>query len=145
MDTKFLKSKEFYSIFIAVNYIKGNDELNANGLLIYLEKTFNNLAITKAFLNSLKELEKDGVIARRNSYIAIVNVEDITNILLRYRYQFNTVEKIVDDYNQYETNRMMRAYDMMIDQEAVDMYRNREHQEMLDEFSAHNRFSRYYK
>ena len=40
---------------------------------------------------------------------------------------------------------MMRAYDMMIDQEAVDMYRNREHQEMLDEFSAHYRFSRYYK
>ena len=125
------------------NYIKGENRLNVSSLRDYLEYITNNDQEVLSNLNkAILELARLNIVIIHEdmSKFAIINDETkLLGILAKNRQFYESVASFVDEFhqNEHKTNKIARAYDMMIDPDAVEMYRERERQEMEKEYLAH--------
>ncbi len=143
IDTSVL-TKEFFIYFIAVDYVRGSYRLNLTTLEEFIERISNNdKEALKALSDAVKELSKLRIVKKYNNmcdFVEVINGKKMLGFLDANRNDFDKVSSFRDEYLVHEKtvpNKIARAYDMMIDPEAVDMRRERERKQMEKEALAH--------
>ena len=137
-------TKEFFIYFIAVDYVRGSYRLDLTTFEEFIERVSNNdKKVLKALSDAINELVELGIVKKYNNmadFVEVIDGKKILGFLDNNRKDFDKISDFRDKYSIHEKtvpNKIARAYNMMIDPEAVELDRERARREMEREAIAH--------
>ena len=133
---------EFFKSFFALSYQQGKEVISIPSFKRFLKKNSNDKNIIDTLNESVMELQKEGkvVIDIEQELIRINNTIQGSNYISNNTDRMEQLFSIFNRYRDYVNEETARAYDMMIDQEAVDMFNRNQQEQMHREWAAHARY-----
>jgi len=138
-----MKFYDFLKLFIAVHLMKGEDYLNVDSFKGFLRRYYQeDPDITSKLNNALTRLVSTKLVKYdfEENNILFTNKEGILKLVDKSKYDLEQIYKAVSGYEKYCIEETARAYDMMIEPEAISQYNREMDRRIADEISGHIRF-----
>jgi hypothetical protein len=138
-----MKFYDFFKLFIAVHLTKGKDYLNIDSFKRFLRRHYKeDPDITSKLNNALTRLVSSKFVKYDfdSNNILFTNKEGILKLVDKTKYNLEYIYKVASSYDDYCIEETARAYDMMIEPEAISQYNREMDRKIAEEISGHIRF-----
>ena len=133
---------EFFKSFFALSYQQEKKTISIPSFKRFLTKNSKQKDIIDTLNETLMELQGNGMVTIdiEHDLIKINDTIQASGFISRDTDRMEILFNTFNRYRDYVTEEIGRAYDMMIDKEAVDMYNRSQQEQMNREWEAHVRY-----
>lgn len=133
---------EFFKSFFALSYQQEKNTISIPTFKRFLTKNSKEKNIIDILNKTIMELQAKGmvVIDIEHDLIKINNTIQASNYISTNTERMEQLFNAFNRYRDYVNEEIGRAYDMMIDKEAIDMFNRDQEEQMHREWAAHVRY-----